>query len=110
MRTCGLGVCLHHSLDGAIRLFHLPRDGAGAVVEHPGLVGRAGRPQPSQTAADVKKFNAQLRDSKQYASKNVAQKKKGKRYVKPATEEGVVADDKRVWKEGFLSHMKENMG
>ena len=41
---------LHHSLDGAIGEFGLPRDGAGAVAEHPALVGRAGEPRPAELA------------------------------------------------------------
>ena len=47
-----LGSCsgLHHSLDGADGVFHLPRDGAGAVVEHHVLVGRAGGPRPAELA------------------------------------------------------------
>ena len=38
---------MHHSRDGAKRAFHLPRDGAGAVVEHRALGGRAGGPRPA---------------------------------------------------------------
>ena len=43
---------LHHSRDGAIRLFHLPRDGAGAVEEHAALAGRAGGPRPAELVGE----------------------------------------------------------